>query len=83
MVNQPATERSQPPGMGACVSMPGAGSMSDDAYSLSDLEKMRAEMREGWQQIIRERQIRLMELIGPDVFFFCAGAPPIIEGIED
>lgn len=38
-------------------------------YTLSDLTRMRAESRAAWDKTMRDRQIRLMEQIGPDVYF--------------
>jgi hypothetical protein len=44
-------------------------------YTLSELERMRAESREAWDETIRERQIRLMEQMGADVYFHVIGPP--------
>ena len=50
--------------------------MSDDGYTLSDLKQMQADLREGWDKIIRDRQMGHMELLGPDVYFHVLGAEP-------
>lgn len=52
-------------------------------YTLSDIERMRDELQEAWAKTINDRQLQLMEQLGPDVYFFVAGAPPNTEGIED
>jgi hypothetical protein len=54
-----------------------------EGYTIADLERFRAEQRAAWDATIREREMRLIEQFGADVYFFCAGAPPNIEGIED
>lgn len=51
-------------------------------YTLADLERMREELREAWAKTIRDRELRLMEQLGPDVYFFVAGAPPNADGID-
>lgn len=53
--------------------------MSDGGYSLSDLKRIQEEMRAAWQETIREREMRLMEQMGPDVYFHVLG-PDLIEG---
>jgi hypothetical protein len=47
---------------------------------VTDLERFRAEQRAAWDATIREREMRLIEQFGADVYFFCAGAPPNTEG---
>jgi len=51
-------------------------------YTLADLQRLRAESREAWDKTIRDREYRLMELMGPDVFFFVSEAPPNADGAE-
>ncbi|WP_232783625.1 hypothetical protein [Mycobacteroides franklinii] len=47
-------------------------------YTLSDLQRMGAEMREGWDQMRRDHQLWCMEQMGPDVYFHMIGhrGPP-------
>lgn len=47
-------------------------------YTLADLEAI----GEGWKQMQRDRQLGLMERLGPDVYFHVLGAPPNIDGAE-
>lgn len=42
-------------------------------YTLSDLQQMRAESRDAWDKTIRDREVRLMEQVGPDVYFHVLG----------
>lgn len=42
-------------------------------YTLSDLQRMREELREGWDELLRQREMRLMEQFGPDVYFHVLG----------
>lgn len=43
--------------------------MSDKSYTLADLQRTRDELRAAWDQTIRDRQFRIMEQLGPDVYF--------------
>lgn len=45
-------------------------------WTLSDLERMREESA----RARRDREVRLMEQLGPDVYFFVADAPPNADG---
>lgn len=49
--------------------------MSDGkpGYTLADLERIRAELREGWEKMIAERDVRLLDQLGPDVYFAVRG----------
>lgn len=47
-------------------------------YTLADFERMKAEN----QAARNERQMRVMESLGPDVYFHVLGAPPNIDGAE-
>jgi hypothetical protein len=47
----------------------------DDGYTLADLQRMREELREAWDKTIRDRQMRIMEQVGPDVYFHVLGPP--------
>ncbi|SHQ62896.1 Uncharacterised protein [Mycobacteroides abscessus subsp. bolletii] len=42
-------------------------------YTLSDLQKMRDETREAWDEMLKNRKFRLMEQLGPDVYFHVQG----------
>ena len=42
-------------------------------YTLSDIQRMRAESREAWDKTLRDRETRLMEQMGPDVYFHVLG----------
>ena len=44
-------------------------SMADDSYTLSALERMRAETAAAWAKMVRDRQLRIMEQLGPEVYF--------------
>lgn len=48
-------------------------------YTLADLERMAAEN----QAARDERQMRVMEKLGPDVYFHVLGAPPNPDGAEE
>jgi hypothetical protein len=43
--------------------------MTNAGYTIADSERMRAETREAWDKTIRDIQIRIMEDVGPDVYF--------------
>lgn len=42
-------------------------------YTLSDLQRWGADMREGWDQMRRDHQLWCMEQMGPDVYFHMIG----------
>lgn len=44
-----------------------------DGYTISDLQRWGTEVREGWQKIIRDRELRHMDQLGPDVYFHALG----------
>jgi len=48
-------------------------------YTLSDLQQMRTESREAFDKVIRDREVRLMEQMGPDVYFHVLGNPSLEE----
>lgn len=58
---------------------------SGRGYTLSDLQRWGAEMREGWDQMRRDHQLWCMEQMGPDVYFHMIGYrhPPVEETSPD